>query len=328
MSLAREIMCVIITVVAVNSNKSNRDETENVIRYLQKYGYLDNNAVQRFSSSSSSFDNTTHEFHRAIALFQEFYRLPGNGELNEETLNLMHKPRCGVEDISERTFAPLSNKWPRKHLKWNFHLANDRILNTARAAFDLWAANSSLTFERDSLNPNILISFREGRHTLLNSRRNEMCSGSFDGPNGVVSHAFFPTGEPNFVSEVHVDKAETWHIQLNKNPPGTYNLLQTLTHEIGHALGLLHSPRKDSLMYAFVSDNTPFPIELSLEDVISIQHLYGAKENVNFPKLTTTTPTTTTTTTTTTTIATTTKDVVETDLCTLRNVDTVLIMNG
>ncbi|XP_024889522.1 stromelysin-2-like [Temnothorax curvispinosus] len=202
----------------------------------------------------------------------EFHRLSGDGELNEETLNRMRKPRCGVEDISERTFAPLSDKWPKKHLKWNFHLANDLILKTTRAAFDLWAANSSLTFEHNLLNPDILISF-----------------------------------------QVHVDKTETWHIQLNENPPGTYNLLYTLTHEIGHALGLPHTFHKDSVMYTYVPDDA-FPVQLSLEDVLSIQHLYGAKKNVNFPKLTTTTPATTTTTIPTTT-TTATKDV-ETDLCT------------
>ncbi|XP_024872527.1 matrix metalloproteinase-2-like [Temnothorax curvispinosus] len=240
----------------------------------------------------------------------------------------MRKPRCGVEDISECTFAPLSNKWPRKHLKWNFHLANERILKTARAAFDLWAANSSLTFERDSLNPDILISFRERHHTMLRSQENELCAAPFDGPHKDVAHAFFLTGEPNYVSEVHVDKSETCHIQLNKNPPGTYNLLQTLTHEIGHALGLAHSRREDSVMFAYVPVNQ-FPVQLNLEDVLSIQHLYGAKKNAKFPKLaTTTTPTTITTTTPTTTTTTTTTKDVEMDLCALRNVDTVLIMNG
>ncbi|XP_024870749.1 matrix metalloproteinase-2-like [Temnothorax curvispinosus] len=74
-------------------------------------------------------------------------------------------------------------------------------------------------------------------------------------------------------------------------------------------------------MYAIVPDNT-FLVQLSLEDVLSIQHLYGAKKDTKFPKLITNTPTTTTTT-----MTTTTKDV-ETDLCILRNVDTVLIMNG
>ncbi|XP_024883920.1 72 kDa type IV collagenase-like [Temnothorax curvispinosus] len=311
MSFVRVITCAIIIVVGVNC-KSNENET--VISYLQKYGYLenDNNGAQRFLSSY----NTTQELHRAISLFQEFYRLPGDGELNEETLNRMRKPRCGVEDISERTFAPLSNKWPRKHLKWNFYLANERILKTARAAFDLWAANSSLTFERDSLSSDILISFREGHHTMLRSQGNELCAAPFDGPHKDVAHAFFPTEEPNYVSEVHVDKSETWHLQLNKNPPGTYNLLQTLTHEIGHALGLAHSPRQDSVMFAYVPVNQ-FPVQFTLEDVLSIQHLYGAKGNAKFPKLATTTTTTPTTT----------KDV-ETDLCTLRNMDTVLIMNG
>ncbi|XP_024880847.1 uncharacterized protein LOC112460419 [Temnothorax curvispinosus] len=107
---------------------------------------------------------------------------------------------------------------------------------------------------------------------MLRSQGNKLCAAPFDGPHKDVAHAFFSTEEPNYIWEVHVDKSETWHIQLNKNPPG------------------------------------------SLEDVLSIQHLYGAKENAKFPKLATTTTATT-------------KDV-ETDLCTLRNVDTVLIMNG
>ncbi|XP_077270173.1 matrix metalloproteinase-26-like [Temnothorax americanus] len=108
-----------------------------------------------------------------------------------------------------------------------------------------------------------------------------MCRESFDGPHGVLAHAFFPTEELKFVSEVHVDKAEPWHIQLNKNLPGTYNLLQTQTHAIDHALSLTHSPREDLVMYTFVPENS-FPIQLSLEDVLSIQHLYCTKETLNF----------------------------------------------
>ncbi|XP_071633319.1 collagenase 3-like [Temnothorax longispinosus] len=97
---------------------------------------------------------------------------------------------------------------------------------------------------------------------MLHSQGNELCAAPFDGFHKDVAHAFFPTGEPNYIWEVHVDKSETWHIQLNKNPPGRYNLLQTLTHEIGHALGLAHSPRKDSVMFAYVPVNQ-FPVQLN-----------------------------------------------------------------
>jgi len=42
---------------------------------------------------------------RALALFQEYYQLPGNGELNNATLEQMRKPQCGVEDFSNNALS-------------------------------------------------------------------------------------------------------------------------------------------------------------------------------------------------------------------------------
>ncbi|KAL6265725.1 hypothetical protein P5V15_002528 [Pogonomyrmex californicus] len=64
------------------------------------------------------------------------------------------------------------------------------------------------------------------------------------GPGNVLAHAFLASFE---VSEVHVDNAEKWHIELTANPNATIHLLHTLTHEIG-ALELYHSPQKNSII--------------------------------------------------------------------------------
>ena len=77
------------------------------------------------------------------------------------------------------------------------------------------------------------------------------------------------------------------HIPKRKTTVNKYYLLNTLTYEIGHALGLSHSSREDSIMFAFAgtNNNSNKIVKLNLEDILAIQQLYGIKN----PRLTTTT---------------------------------------
>ncbi|XP_011647395.1 stromelysin-1-like [Pogonomyrmex barbatus] len=191
------VACAIAVVAEIRDSTADSnftvDSDEEAIRFLQTYRYLDGDNVQTIS------DNATLALRHAIALFQEYYRISGDGVLNEATLEQMRKPRCGAKDISSN-LEKSPRKWAKTHFAWNFHL-------------------------------------------LL------------DGPGNVLAHAFLPSSE---VSEVHVDNAEKWHIELTVNPDDTIHLLHTLTHEIGHALELHHSPQKNTIMYAFVPSKT-FP---------------------------------------------------------------------
>ena len=57
-------------------------------------------------------------------------------------------------------------------------------------------------------------------------------------------------------------------------------LLNTLTHEIGHALGLTHSSHEDSIMFAYVTaSNKDKIVRLNIEDILAIQQLYGDKNS-------------------------------------------------
>ncbi|EGI58968.1 Putative matrix metalloproteinase 095L, partial [Acromyrmex echinatior] len=78
---------------------------------------------------------------------------------------------------------------------------------------------------------------------------------------------------------IHVDAAERWHIYLTEKSASKKDyLLNMLTHEIGHALGLTYSSREDSIMFAYVTANNKDKIvRLNIEDILAIQQLYGDK---------------------------------------------------
>ncbi|XP_025264484.1 matrix metalloproteinase-24-like [Camponotus floridanus] len=306
-------LALTISLLAAVAATSTYDDVVEASRYLRTYGFLEN---EENHQQLSLLDNAT-ALSEALSLFQEYYGLPGNGVLTVETIRVMRRPRCGVADI--RAYSPLTRKWPRTHVTWNFKLANRDTLRTTQSAFSLCDNGGS-------------------------------CPSPFAGPGSVVAHAFFPTGEPDQVTEVHVDETEPWHITLTKPSSDRLYLLQTLTHEIGHTLGLTHSMRDDSVMYAYTpSEERRYPLRLSVEDVVNVRNLYGSRETTTPRIVEATRPTTaattamTTRTTTTTTASTTTAAAAQpttartvepplapsdtADLCALRRVDGALIMN-
>lgn len=61
------------------------------------------------------------------------------------------------------------------------------------------------------------------------------------------------------------------------HPASGISLPVVAAHEFGHALGLSHSPDPGSIMYP--AYNFAPSLELSFDDVKSIQHLYGERES-------------------------------------------------
>ncbi|KAL6252259.1 hypothetical protein P5V15_004341 [Pogonomyrmex californicus] len=183
----------------------------------------------------------------------------------------------------------------------------------------MWAANSSLTFERDSMNPDIMISFQEGFHMFIDIAVAEYVPRCWTDPvTYFISLHYRSSRFPSVVRvlEVHVDNSEKWHTELIDNLINIFYLLYTLTHEIGYALGLHHSPQKDSIMYAFLSSKT-FPVRLSEVDFLAIQNLYDLKNKNEVSKPSVPTMTTMTTYDR--------DDSTDVDLYVLRRVDAVLV---
>ncbi|CAL1672222.1 unnamed protein product [Lasius platythorax] len=120
------VVSILLSVAAVTFNVPLDTENEEAFRFLREYGFLDN--IEGLLST----DNATV---LSRALFQEYYKLSGNGVLTSNTLRLMRKARCGVRDIPNQAIS--GRKWPRTHLTWNFQLANKHLLQMAETVFAL-----------------------------------------------------------------------------------------------------------------------------------------------------------------------------------------------
>jgi hypothetical protein len=255
----------------------------NINNYLEKFGYLESNGPLIAETSE------------VLIKFQEFYNLPADGTLNQETLALINTPRCGVRD-NPTAYRVHTNKWSKTNLKWYFSLATNEMKELAQKAFDRWESVSKLKFEFNSNKPDILISFANMpfQHNHNSRCQKGVCSNSFDGKGNILAHGFFPNNDE--CRGIHFDKSENWYFgELGNTPDGQTNFYTVLLHEIGHTLGIEHSANDKAIMYAYYKGDGD---KLTQDDIWAIQYLYGIPERLKYESIPTTTTTTTTSTTT------------------------------
>ncbi|XP_061537326.1 collagenase 3 [Phycodurus eques] len=206
---------------------------------------------------------TAGDFNAKLKEMQRFFNLEVTGSLDDSTLDVMTQARCGVPDIGEYNHFPL-------HLKWKNNIVTFRILNytpdlrksdvdrAIRKALNVWSDVTPLTFKKLYYGiADIMISFGRKEHGDHNP---------FDGPNGLLAHAY-PPGQ-GIGGDTHFDEDEHW-----SKDSSAYNLFIVAAHELGHALGMSHSTDSGALMYPIYSYATGYP--LAEDDVKGIQALYG-----------------------------------------------------
>lgn len=268
---------VAFSLVLINSvvSEVDPDDEKFATEYLKFYHYI------------SPTDTGNHNTTLAIEKFQRFFGLSITGTLDEETLEVMHKPRCGDPDVNDagtrvRRYAT-RGIWTKQNLTYYLsygkdmtHSQQSRII--ARA-FKYWSdAAPTLNFTR-TYNPNttdIKISFGRRRHAGVPNEGN--CPYPFDGPGRVIAHAFFPL--PNFFrrGRIHFDDDETFTKFGGKSlgwfwyRRRTIGLLYTAVHEIGHSLGLMHSDVYSAVMWPIARAGKPV---MDQDDIDGINALYG-----------------------------------------------------
>ncbi|XP_043572112.1 stromelysin-3-like isoform X1 [Chiloscyllium plagiosum] len=193
------------------------------------------------------------------------------------TSAFLNPRRCGVPDLPsgkniqhgsskrKRRFVLAGGRWNKtdltyKIVRFPWQLNQVKVRQAIAEAVRVWSDVTPLTFtEVQDTSADIIIEFTRYWHGD---------NLPFDGPGGVLAHAFYP--QTPRAGNIHFDYDELWTTDSNK---GT-DLLQVAAHEFGHALGLQHSKVPKSLMSPYYTFR--YPLSLAEDDRQGIQYLYGS----------------------------------------------------
>ncbi|XP_029458282.1 interstitial collagenase [Rhinatrema bivittatum] len=230
--------------------------------YLKRYYNLETEVKHFVRSRKSPFSDK-------IRQMQEFFGLKVTGKLDSKTVQVMEKPRCGVPDVEAYSITPGRPTWEKTNLTYRIlnytpDMAQADVEKAIEKALKVWSDVTPLKFTRiyDGIS-DIEIAFEAGDHGD---------NSPFDGPEGLLAHAFQPG--KGIGGDTHFDEDEKW----TKGTNG-YNLFLVAAHEFGHSLGLSHSNDPGALMFPTYSNDDPDTFHLPQDDINAIQDLYGASTN-------------------------------------------------
>ncbi|XP_074072665.1 stromelysin-1-like [Macrotis lagotis] len=242
---------------AATAGKLSMDRIQ---KYLEDFYHLEKDVKQFVRRKDSS------PVVAKIQEMQSFLGLKVTGNLDDDTMEMMKKPRCGFPDASSFGFFPYKPKWRKNEVTYRIVNYTDDMKKSdvdvaIERALKVWSDVIPLTFTRLwTGEADIMISFAIQDHGDFLP---------FDGPGGVLGHAYPPGANIN--GDVHLDDEENW----TEDKTGI-NLFLVAAHEIGHSLGLLHSNVPNALMYPVYDPNIDLTKSLlSQDDIDGIQTLYG-----------------------------------------------------
>ncbi|XP_041077695.1 72 kDa type IV collagenase-like [Polyodon spathula] len=140
-----------------------------------------------------------------LKTMQKFFSLPETGEIDQKTVEVMKKPRCGVPDLANYNFFARRPKWEKTGITYRIlgHTPDldEEVVDDAFArAFQVWSNVTPLKFTR----------IMDGEaDIMINFGRWEHGDGyPFDGKDGLLAHAFAPG--PGVGGDSHFDDDEHW----------------------------------------------------------------------------------------------------------------------
>ncbi|NP_001087063.1 matrix metallopeptidase 3 L homeolog [Xenopus laevis] len=240
--------------------------TENDQLKVQEY-------LNQYYSGVTAIGRKASPTEEKIKAMQRFLGLEVTGKIDVNTMKVIQKPRCGVPDVQKFSHFAGNPKWQKttityRILNYTPDITKSEVDYAIAQAFRVWSDVTPLNFQKlNSVDADILISFNTKAHGDFNS---------FDGPNGVLAHAYAPA--EGIGGDAHFDEDEQWTL----GPQGA-NIFLVAAHEFGHSLGLSHSNDPNALMFptaSFGMTINPAQYKLSADDIAGIQTLYGRRNSI------------------------------------------------
>ena len=153
----------ILSIVIFSANQRPMLQNQHIDRssmnYLKKLGYL---TTAKSQQSGQPYLMDQEILITAVKQFQTFGGVSETGIIDEDTMELMRTPRCGlpdvkVEDGAARTrmkrFALQGSRWKKEELtftvgRYPSGLSRSEVDTDVEKAFNMWQQASGLTFVR------------------------------------------------------------------------------------------------------------------------------------------------------------------------------------
>ncbi|XP_075448523.1 matrix metalloproteinase-18-like isoform X2 [Ascaphus truei] len=187
----------------------------------EKYGQLAEKYLKRFYDLKTEGvpvgrKNNGNSFSEKLKQMQEFFSLNVTGKMNQATMEIMEKPRCGVYDINHYSTSPKSSAWQKMDLTYrilNFtpDMAQADVERSIKRAFQVWSDVTPLKFTRFYNETSDI--------EMYFAARDHGDNNPFDGPHGLLAHAYQPG--IGMGGDAHFDEDETWtnsQRRLSSNP--------------------------------------------------------------------------------------------------------------
>ncbi|KAL5247470.1 hypothetical protein ACHWQZ_G019373 [Mnemiopsis leidyi] len=254
-----------------------------VVRYLLQFGYLET-VKQETERELLEGDTLIGEadLSESLRRYQRLFGLEVTGTVTEETLRKMREARCGMKDEEyhrgkkrPKRYTVMNKLWRKGRLYYWFdpgkypnEIPRDVLRREFERSLQLWSDVSGVTFielpPEKERRADIKISFEKGDHGDRYP---------FDGPGGIVAHAFFPRK-----GLLHFDDSEIFA----PNKEGGINFHFIATHELGHILGIDHSFHENAVMYPLYGFY-PDKVELQPDDKAAAVAAMGSGRGGVYP---------------------------------------------
>lgn len=148
---------------------------------------------------------------------------------------------------------------------WSPKIGETKIASDMKKAFNTWARYGNIKFKRVyDPSADIIVAFGNGYHGDQYP---------FDGPGNILAHAFYPYEYDSYGGDIHFDDDENWRENAANLHEGV-DFYSVAVHELGHSLGLAHSPIYSSIMFPYYKGPTQANT-LDYDDIMAMYKLYS-----------------------------------------------------